>query len=247
MYYASRTMGTDDYVLAQHITASEQNRVYYCPCLTCQCEMKYRSMNSNGAAATFFKLPSSNHSPSCFVPYVKTEDGNKSEYEMSSFKPQMFLDSLLKPEKRSTKNNGDSTLGRDNSSAGKNELKPIKTVRQLYNICASNEPLTELNDGLRIVDVFAGRNTAYLYTRFINSVKLVECKYAYYNPNERNIYFRYPYGGNQLLLSAHFEDDLIFKQMRKQIYKYDKPILIYGDWDYSTITVQSKKQIVPLK
>lgn len=39
----------------------------------------------------------------------------------------------------------------------------------------------------------------------------------------------------------------LFKEMRKQLYEYKQPVLIYASWNNNQTTIKTKTQIVPLK
>jgi hypothetical protein len=245
MYYALKSLTDDtDFIKAEDVRAEDQNNDYYCPCVTCRCRFGFRSMNSNKRKNCFFKLPSSTHSETCFVPYVKSGDGNKYDYETESLSP----DTLLRKLENYSEKEKTSTNKCNSTDKKEKKKKPITTLRQLYCICASNEPQTELNDGLKVVDLFAGRNTAYLYTRYIDDIKLVECRFANrYYTESNTLLFLYPYNEEYLTLSVRTEDSKLFKEIRKKLWKFDEPVVIFAKWNNSNCVIKNSRQIIPLK
>ena len=58
----------------------------------------------------------------------------------------------------------------------KKEKIRIHTIRQLYSVCVMNDDDEEINN-TKVKEIFAGRKTSYLYTKYISGIKLVECSY----------------------------------------------------------------------
>lgn len=245
MFYALKSLNDDtDFIKAEDVQADKQNDIYYCPCITCKCRFGFRSMNSNKKRNCFFKLPSSTHSDSCFVPYIKSDEGNKYDYETVTLSAENLLQRLIMPTKESN-----STVNRSNKKNGANErLKPITTLRQLYYICASNEPSTKLNEKLSVIDIFAGRNTKNTYIRDIDGIKLVECKFKNkYNKVEQTLYFSYPCDKACFELVVKIDDIKMYYETKNKLWGFSGPVIIYAKWNHSNCTINNKKQIIPLK
>lgn len=247
MFYASHLTPDGAFIDAIDVTAAEQHDLFYCPCPTCECRFGIRSINSNKRKPTFFKLPSSNHSASCFVPYVKSEDGDNTTYDADDFEPQVLLDKIL----QSKNNSSDKTVANSGASSHfpkDDETKPIKTIRQLYNICASNNPNMDLNNGLKVKDIFAGRNTSFLYTQYISGLKLVECKFINRYDNEKQLlFFSYPYGENTIILKVSIKNKNDYFSAKRLLWDFNRPVIIYANWNNSTCDIYNSKQLVPLK
>lgn len=250
MFYALKSLNDDtDFIKAEDVTAENQSKNYYCPCISCKCKFGFRSLHSNKKNNCFFKLPSSTHSDSCFVPYVRSEEGNKYDYETKSLSAEDFLERL----EGKTKENTKASLSKLSQTVRKvdergKEIKPITTLRQLYYVCASNEPSTKLNDTLRVIDIFAGRNTLKLYTKYINDIKLVECKFMNrYDTDKQLLYFTYPFTEPRFELVVKIASPKTYFEIRKVLWDFNEPVIIYAKWDYSHCIIKSKRQIVPLR
>ncbi|MBR1373798.1 hypothetical protein IJ556_05040 [bacterium] len=246
MYYA--LTDNDTFIKAEDVTANEQNNNFYCPCRICRCRFGFRNINSNKRRNSFFKLPSSSHVEACFVPYIKSEEGGLKEYETSS----LSLEGLLKEMESLSHGTNKTHVDVDKSlkpvDKHTGDLKQISTIRQLYNICAANSPDTELKKGVKIKDVFDGKNTAFLYTNYISGIKLVECQFENrYDLNTQTLYFKYPHNGDALMLPVSFvEKDLFFKT-KNQLWNFKHPVVIYAKWTNSGCQIKSRRQLIPLK
>lgn len=254
MFYATKTKGKPDYIEAKDVLAKDLQSSFYCPYLTCGCRMGFKSFNSNQRKDHFFKLPSSNHSSDCyFATYYKTKsDSHNIDFKTDNFSPENLLNNLFTDNKNSHTNGN---VNENESSS--NHLKPkkqltqqIKTLRQLYNFCVLNAPDKKIKDYLRVVSMFAGYSTSYVYTTYISGIKLVECKFNNeYNETDRSLHFTYPIqkSDNMLDITTYFKDQNLFDEMKKKLWDFDGVVIIYAEWDNQVCTIQSKKQIVVLK
>ena len=132
------------------------------------------------------------------------------------------------------------------STRTEKETQYIHTIRQLYSVCIMNDDDEEIN-GTIIKNIFAGRKTSYLYTKYISGIKLVECSYHSYDTEANKIKFRFPYKGNNFIIDIHFDSTKLFREYNEKLYGYKQPILIYAEWNNNHAEITSGKQIIPLK
>lgn len=251
MFYASRNRYRDDFVNAEDVLANEQDDVFYCPCSDCRCIVKFRSMNSNKRRNHFYKPESSTHSEECGMPYFKNESGDKNDYDTASLSLENLLSSIEHSRQTVTKvhttpkGNDINGTNKDNSSE---ELKPITTIRQLYKICVLNSPDTAIKENLCVKDIFAGRSTSFLYSKYISGIKLVECKYHYFKADIQTMFFEYPYNSSadKIRIRVHFADKNLFWDTYHLLKGYQKSVIIFAMWDNSSCEITNKKQIIPL-
>lgn len=252
MFYASRSedRNTDDFVNAEDVLANEQDDVFFCPCSDCRCIVKFRSMNSNKRRNHFYKPETSTHSEECGMPYFKNESGDKNDYDTATLSLENLLSTIERSKQATTKMQVSQKTNDINKTSNINslkELKPITTIRQLYKICVLNSPDTVLKENLRVKDIFAGRSTTFLYSRYISGIKLVECKFHYYKKETQTLFFKYPCTRDSIIeLKVIINNKTLFNEIVKQIYGYSKPIIICAKWNDSSCHISSKKQIVPL-
>lgn len=231
---------------AEDVQPNEQNNIFYCQNPVCNCEFTISALNSNKVKAHFVKRPSSNHISGCWNDIKLKESGYKKDYDTSDFSPNGLLN-IIKNSKDEKSNNitGKSTYPKITKTTN-NEILYIHTVRQLFAVCLMNNNNDEIN-GVKIKNIFAARKTSYLYTKYINGVKLVECLYHSYDNQTHKIKFKFPYNGNAFMVDVHFGSEELYKEYKNKLYNYKQPILIYAEWNFNHAEVTCGKQIVPLK
>lgn len=232
---------------AEDIQPNEQNDTFYCQNVKCNCEFIVVAFNSNKVRTHFAKKPSSEHIEGCWNNMNLQESGCKDDYDTSDFSP----DGLLNIIKNAKDKKADSIVGKTISpkispTTSKNEILYIRTIRQLYSVCLMNDSNDEIN-GIKIKEIFAGRKTSYLYTQYISGIKLVECSYHSYDSKTNEIKFRFPYAGNNFIIYIHFDSTELFIKLRRELYNYEQPILIYAEWNNNHAEITSHKQIIPFK
>lgn len=247
MYYALKSLTDDsDFIRAEDVTAAHQADDFYCPCLSCKCKLGFRNINSNKRRSCFFKLPSSTHTISCFVPFVSDMKSNIYDYDMEKFSANEMLNEIEKISKGRKSSKENSVFKEDIN--GIRRTKKITTLRQLYDICASNAPQAELNTSLKVSDIFAGRNTSYIYTKYIKGIHLVECRFLNkYVANTNTLFFGYPYNESAITLKVRFENESDYKRIKSQLWDFNNPVIIYSNWNNLSCIVRSDRQIIPLK
>lgn len=193
------------------------------------------------------KKISSQHIDGCWNDINLKESGSKGDYDTSDFSPNGLLDIIQNAnDKKSSDKVEKSNDSKALPTTIKKETSYIHTVRELFAVCLMNDNDDEIN-GVKIKDIFAGRKTSYLYTKFISGIRLVECSYNSYDPGTQKIRFKFPYNGNNFIIDIHFDSTELFKECNKKLYNYKQPILIYAEWNNNHAEITSGKQIVPLK
>lgn len=212
---------------------------YYCPGEKCNCIVHPKALNSNIIISHFAKIPSSNHVTGC--KYIKASvDSEIDDVDTSDFN----LDDLLNTSK-SVKTDTPTTGGGKGGGTRKATNK-LTTIRKAYKYFEASNPY-DLVNGVRILDMYCGRNTAFFYHYFISGFRLVECQYRNYDKSKEIIYFNYPYESKVFCLSVSFKTSDIYKKVLKEVYGFTKPILILADFDNSQCMIEKSIQIVPIK
>ena len=234
-------------IRAKDVSLAEQNNIFYCQNTRCNCKFAVSAMNSSKVRTHFVKLPSSEHVAGCWNNINLSDSGDKEDYDTSDFSPLALLNSVQKAkDKKEYVEKGKTSSHEISYTANAKQTLYIHTIRQLYSVCMMNDDDEEIN-GTKIKEIFAGRKTSYLYRNNISGIKLVECFYYIYKNESNEIKFKFPYIGNNFIISIHFESTELFKKIRNQLYKYKKPILIYAEWNNNNAEIISQKQIIPLK
>lgn len=232
---------------AEDIAPNEQNDTFYCQNTRCNCEFSVSALNSNKVRTHFVKKPSSQHVEGCWNDINLKESGSKNDYDTSDFSPNGLLNIIKNANDKKTNDIVKKTVFPKTSPIEhKKEMLYIHTVRELFAVCLMNDIDDEINE-IKIKEIFAGRKTSHLYTKYISGIKLVECLYHSYDTESNKIKFRFPYNGNNFMIDIHFESIELFKEYNKKLYNYNQPILIYAEWNNNHAEITSGKQIIPLK
>lgn len=243
-YVAYRDKEHKQKVLAKDVLPREQESIFYCQNKNCNCKYIVSALNSNAISVHFMKLKSSSHIDGCWNAREYSISGNKNDYNTSDFSPENLLGKVLIDGEE--KQVGGTHKRKKKGKSFATEQQYIHTIRQLYSVCMQNDDEDEIN-GTIIKDIFAGRKTSYLYTKYISGIKLVECSYFRYSRNERTIYFKFPYDNKTMNLTVQFNTIKLFNDKLKEIYNYKGIILIYAKWERNIANISSKNQIVLIK
>lgn len=234
-------------IQAKDVPPSEQKNIFYCQNPECNCKFTLSSYHSSKIRTHFVKLKSSKHIVGCWYDQTISESGDKEDYDTSDFSPASLLYQVQKVKDTGAAIGTTKAPGLVTALDEKTKQTPhIHTIRQLYAVCIMNDDDEKIN-GIKIKDIFAGRKTSYFYTKYISGVKLVECSYHSYDATKNTINLQFPYAGGNFRISAHFASPDLYGKMNRELYKYEKPILIYAVWSNNQTEIVSKHQIVPIK
>lgn len=215
---------------------------FYCP--SCGCEMYYKSASSNGRVEHF----AGKHSIYCDIGLTNDSGTNSLRFKHSNIKS--FFDFIINDKiKRTNAKVSDLTDNKKNTIVNNKRLfKTIRTIRQLFVFFANSSPDSIVCEKTYVKDVYCGLNTRYLYTKYINGIHLVFAEYNW-NNKENTLYFNYPLKVNaQIKIIVEINDKFLFSTMCKLLKKhYEKPVLIFGDFDNNKCLIESETQIVPLR
>lgn len=239
----SKTDPIENAISADKImTPAERERDYYCP--GCSCVFRYRAASSNERAAHFFRHGT--HDPNCWMPLADSINGQIDMNLPKGFSLEHLYFSVTHSKNRSGKGVG--TAG-----GGTKAVTQIKlnTLRNLYKFCCYHDNNYAVGDGLKVKDIFVGKKTSYLYTKYVKGIHLVECQCHYYKRETQSIFFQYPFGKSPALkIQIHFNDESIFCLKVKQLFRQKAPVLIFADWEmrgsYVYAEIFTTRQIVPL-
>lgn len=229
------------------ITIKQHNDTFYCINPKCNCEYKYKSYNSNKINPHFCKLKSSQHVENCWGPLVDSISNDVDCFDLSDFSSETLLKKLSTSSITNHKQVASKPI---NSSERK--IGYIHTLRQLKDFCLLNDNETILDQNTMIKDVFCGRKTQFLYTRYVTGIKLVECQYHHYDKKDRSIYFTYPYKSKPLIkLQIVFNSKKCFYKIKNELFKNpDKIVYIFATFkdDYSnSAIIYDEKQILRIE
>lgn len=232
---------------AEDVNPDEQNDTFYCQNVECDCQFSVSALNSNKVRTHFVKKIGSQHIEGCWNNMNLKESGSKNDYDTSDFSPNELLNIIKNANDKKTDDIIKKAIfPKKSPTVPEREILHIHTVRELFAVCLMNDSDDEIN-GIKIKEIFAGRKTSYLYTRYISGIKLVECSYHSYDTKANKIKFRFPYNGNNFIIDIHFDSTELFTKHKNKLYGYKQPVLIYAEWNNNHAEITSEKQIIPLK
>lgn len=211
-------------------------------CPSCGCAMCYVSPVSNARAAHFRGA----HLPDCDIGTASSKDVDPYNYSLAGNSVQGLLDRLLKDGVKNTVPGNNKTSSHE-SSTGTVHNSTIKTVRQLFNFCASVDPETCLPDGTKVKDIYCGLRTAHIYKDFVKGLHLMYAQYNGATADFSALFFCFPsYNEKRLTIAVYADSTELLRQIAAQFSKGDYG-LIFASFDHQHCYVSSLTQIVPIK
>lgn len=212
-------------------------------CPSCKCIMHYRSVSSNGHAAHFY---GTDHADWCDIGVARKYSTDRYDYSMPGNSIQDIFDLVLRQGVKQPALEKSATTKQKNSS-GEEHRKTIHTIRQLFAFCAFSDPRDILPDGKRVMDIYCGASTTFLYNSFVNGLHLM---YAQYNGRTRDgsaLFFRYPsLEDSQLAIALRAEEQSVLTDISSKLAIGDFA-LILAEFSHLHCDVLSTAQVVPVK
>ncbi len=223
---------------------------YYCPGENCNCIVHPKALNSNIIIPHFAKIPSSNHITGC--KYIKTSvDSEIDDIDTSDFN----LGDLLNTSK--SVETDTPTTGSGKGGGTRKATNKLTTIRKAYKYFEASNPY-DLVNGVRILDMYCGRNTAFFYHNFISGFRLVECQFSSFSYKYKTLRFKFPCGSNNECVWLKFNDEALFKLIKNSLFdndgnKFEKPVIVLSDFTYSKTLdksiaiIENKNRITTIK
>lgn len=115
-------------------------------------------------------------------------------------------------------------------------------------------------DGTRVKDIFVGRKTSFLYTKYCRGIKLIEARQYSYDRRKRLIKFEYPFSIEKtrspvLWICVTVTENIDYEKLLASVLESDKvkikPVLLFAKWESRgtgkiTAEISNSKQMVPL-
>lgn len=232
-------------VFAKNCKANDINKVFYCPDPNCTGIVYLCAYNSN-KVNNYFK--GNNHSKNCSF-YKKSESYSLNDYNVKDFSPLNLLEQIQNfvSEK---KDNTPVKKNITNNVSLKKSNKYIHSIKSLY-FLAINNPIDGKINGYTISELVCFNKTSHIYTKYITGIKLIVCKYYYYDNTNKCIYFNYHSKYNTIKLKVFFSDEKLYINVKNKFYGFKGDILIFSNWSddnkYICTTITSLKQITAIR
>ena len=141
------------------VKCSDRSKRFYCP--DPQCDAHLFLCNQDGVSKAYFRatLKSHPHNLDCY--YKNSNVGSIENFDEKAFKFDSFMDNLFK----SAVPQNCSALPSNNSKLPSgNEIKQVRTIRQIYDLCKS----MDINDefaGIKIWKMLLDNRSVKIYTK----------------------------------------------------------------------------------
>lgn len=165
-------------------------------------------------------------------------DGRISAYDFKDFTPEKYQDYLLDLARGIT--NAEGSVSPSSISINSNEISDttalrIPDVRELYEICTTNDINSALNESIKISDIYCGRETLDLYQTRFTACKLIEARYYDCEEESQLIFFKYPYTEARRFnctfnIRVFVNNPIVYNSILRRTYDYENPVLLYTLW-----------------
>lgn len=218
------------------IRCSDRTRRFYCP--NPHCDAHLFLCNQDGISKAYFRATFKSHSHNLDCYYKNSNVGSVENFDEKAFKFDDFMDNLF----RSSISQKRSTITSDNSkSPSGNEIKQVRTMRQIYSLCKS----MDINDefaGIKIWKMLLDNRSAKIYKKGVFGKRLIEAKFRNYSKDSKTIFVKLE---NQFVFALNFNDEDFFNKILSNILKNkEQNVIVAGNWKdnsdkfYADITSQ---------
>ena len=221
------------------VKCSDRSKRFYCP--DPQCDAHLFLCNQDGVSKAYFRatLKSHPHNLDCY--YKNSNVGSIENFDEKAFKFDSFMENLFK----SAVPQNCSALPSNNSKLPSgNEIKQVRTIRQIYDLCKS----MDINDefaGIKIWKMLLDNRSVKIYTKGVFGKKLIEAKFRNYSKDSKTIFVKLE---DRFIFTLNLNDESLFNKILSGILENrGGNIVVAGDWkgdgDKFHANITSQKQI----
>lgn len=245
--YAYKDKARTVKVLAREALKEDKGRLFYCP--NHLCDAKMTIVIKEGVSASFFR--GRGHLDDC-VHYTRSNSFKPGEFNEQAFDFKNALMSLSHAG-RSQSNK----LTPNNHSNGPAVDKPLRTIRQIYDMCTWYDDCYDTYNGVMVGHMLLNDESAKMYTSGVEGWRLIEAKRKpkkFYIPENMEIHLIAPIEQKKYTFILKFADAKLYREIKDWIYANMNYIFVVaGDWVSSNITnvftahISTRKQITMIK
>lgn len=229
---------------AQDAVKGDMGIRYYCPNPNCDAHMYLCGVDGLSAAHFSANRKSHPHIDGCG--FGSSNGFNPNNTDESSFDFQTSLENMMNPSSPTKKKKSP-----DGHKTGISKLKPLRTIRQVYDMCKSYTCTQSYNNQL-IGQMLLDDRSEYMYPKGVFGNRIVEAKIKtgkFYNPNKKEIYLLGP-SSRKYEFILQVSDNELFSFIRDSLFNNrDRLVIVAGRWESSATfnvfktNVTSKRQI----
>lgn len=229
---------------AQDALKQDMDTRYYCPNPNCNAHMYLCGVDGLSTAHFSANRKAFPHINGCG--FGSSNEFKPNNTDESTFNFQTALENMLKSSSATKKKKSPNI-----HETGESNLKPLRTIRQIYDMCKSYTCTYSYNNQV-IGQLLLDDRSEYMYPKGVFGSKIIEAKVKagiFYNPKEREIYLVAP-SSQKYEFVLKVSDDELFCYLRDSLYNNrGKFIIVAGIWESAgkfnvfQTDVTSKRQI----
>lgn len=224
-YFAYEDVGRKCDITAKEAAKKDILIRYYCPNPACDAHLHVCSVNGSMASHFRATLSKFRHIPGC--QFGERGSYSPEDTDEEGFIFENMINGLMKPTpKKSTKKEN------PGHGSGPSELKPLRTLLQVYDMCIAHSPRDSYN-GQLIGKMLLCDRSAYFWPKGLYGPLIIEgmCRKRFYDPDKKEIYLTAPIRKKAYNLVLRFEDAKAFLLLKDQLFhNRDKIIVVGGIW-----------------
>ncbi|MFX3643411.1 MAG: hypothetical protein ACE3L7_32965 [Candidatus Pristimantibacillus sp.] len=245
--YAYKDKARTVKVLAREALKEDKGLRFYCPNHLCDAKMSI--VIKEGVSTSFFR--GQGHLDDC-IHYTRSNSFKPVEYNEKAFDFKSALMSLT--QKGISQSN---KLTSNNHSNGPAVDKPLRTIRQIYDMCTWHDDCSDTYNGVMVGHMLLNDESAKMYKSGVVGWRLIEAKRKpkkFYVTEKMEIHLIAPIEQNKYTFILKFGDVKLYREIKDWIYANMNYIFVVaGDWassnssnDY-TAHIFTRKQITMIK
>lgn len=246
--YVYKDKARTEKLLAKNASKEDKNTRFYCP--NSECDAYMHICNVDGVSTAYFRAKRSHgHIDGCI--HSSSNGFNPNDYQEDMFQFEDALSNLTIPSKSQSKKETPGEHG-----TGEAESKPPRTIRQIYSMCKSHDCTDDYN-GREIGQMLIDDRSIYMFPKGVFGWRIIEGKRKkphFYDNGKREITLVAPIKDIKYEFVLKFDDDVLFKEIKNNIYSNrNKVIIVAARWSSSgtynvfCAPIKSKKQVAILK
>lgn len=245
--YAFKDKARTVKILAREALKEDKGREFYCPNHLCDAIM--RIVIKEGVSASFFR--GHGHLEEC-VHYTRSNSFKPEKFNEQAFDFKNALMSLT--EKGRSQSN---KLTANNHNNGPAVDKPLRTIRQIYDMCTWYDDCSDTYNGVMVGHMLLNDDSAKMYSSGVEGLRLIEAKRKlpkFYVPEKMEIHLIAPIQQKKYTFILKFADVKLYKEIKDWIYANMNYIFVVaGDWASSNSSndyaahISTRKQITMIK
>ena len=247
--YAFRDANRKNVVYATSAMREDRDKIFFCPNPACTAQLCICAIDGSRDAYFRATKPGFPHIPGCSFGSKET-DFDKNKFSEEEFVFDNAIDSLCVV----TDKRGKSCVSSGHNT-GKVKKHPPRTLRQIYSLCKSY-PITDTYNDKKLGEMILDDRSIKWYPKGCFGYKIIEAivKGKIYDDIKRQIYLKAPITSKKYSIVLQFEDDILYKDIRTEIYNNsNKIIVIAGKWEksasynYFQTKMYGRKQLTVIK